>query len=158
MNSTECLNVHCRGLETSLAECTFTSAPAHSYQGLAGVVCYTPNAGWQSIYLIFSLPSRLFISCQVYSKQTNDGYPVASHRGRNHVWGFRAYIGTFPLLYFFHSNITSIHVPILEVKLPFASMNIWIKLNITNTSQTSEETSTCPLRGSDYIYSFKMFK
>ncbi|XP_073093287.1 complement factor I isoform X2 [Manis javanica] len=44
MNSTECLNVHCRGLETSLAECTFTSAPAHSYQGLAGVVCYTPNA------------------------------------------------------------------------------------------------------------------
>ncbi|XP_025321689.1 complement factor I isoform X1 [Canis lupus baileyi] len=39
-NLTECLQVHCRGLETSLAECTFTKRRAKS---VAGVVCYTEN-------------------------------------------------------------------------------------------------------------------
>ncbi|XP_058150155.1 complement factor I isoform X2 [Dasypus novemcinctus] len=43
-NDTECLNVHCRGLETSLAECTFTKAMTNGYQELASVVCYTQNA------------------------------------------------------------------------------------------------------------------
>nr|KAF6500842.1 hypothetical protein HJG59_007881 [Molossus molossus] len=41
---TECLQVHCRGFESSLAECTFTKRLTKSHQGLAGVVCYTQNA------------------------------------------------------------------------------------------------------------------
>ncbi|XP_008687645.1 complement factor I [Ursus maritimus] len=44
MNSTECLQVHCRGLETSLAECTFTKRRTRNDQDFAGVVCYTQNA------------------------------------------------------------------------------------------------------------------
>ncbi|ELV13709.1 Complement factor I [Tupaia chinensis] len=44
INSTQCLHVHCRGLETSLAECAFTRRAATGYQGLAGVVCYTGSA------------------------------------------------------------------------------------------------------------------
>ena len=43
-NSAECLHVRCRGLETSLAECTFTKG-VHNSEGLAGVVCYTESAG-----------------------------------------------------------------------------------------------------------------
>ncbi|KAM4834065.1 complement factor I isoform 2-T2 [Thomomys bottae] len=43
INSTECLHVRCRGLETSLAECTFTRKRTKGHQGLAGVVCYTQN-------------------------------------------------------------------------------------------------------------------
>ncbi|XP_049741484.1 complement factor I isoform X2 [Elephas maximus indicus] len=43
INNTECLHVHCRGLETSLAECTFTKGRATKYQGLASVVCYTQS-------------------------------------------------------------------------------------------------------------------
>ncbi|XP_058577648.1 complement factor I isoform X1 [Neofelis nebulosa] len=43
VNSTECLHVHCRGLETSLAECTFIKKQTKNYQDLAGVVCYTQN-------------------------------------------------------------------------------------------------------------------
>ena len=46
INSTECLHVHCRGLETSLAECTFIKRRTKNYQDLAGVVCYTQNTGW----------------------------------------------------------------------------------------------------------------
>uniref|UniRef100_A0A3Q1M2A8 Complement factor I n=1 Tax=Bos taurus TaxID=9913 RepID=A0A3Q1M2A8_BOVIN len=42
-NSAECLHVRCRGLETSLAECTFTKG-VHNSEGLAGVVCYTESA------------------------------------------------------------------------------------------------------------------
>lgn len=45
INSTECLNVRCQGLETSLAECTFTKRRNKGYQNLAGVVCFTQNAG-----------------------------------------------------------------------------------------------------------------
>ncbi|XP_058522673.1 complement factor I [Ochotona princeps] len=45
INSTECLHVHCQGLETSLAECTFTKGINEGYQGLAGVVCFTQNEG-----------------------------------------------------------------------------------------------------------------
>ncbi|XP_045444989.1 complement factor I isoform X3 [Pipistrellus kuhlii] len=41
---TECLQVHCRGFESSLTECTFIKRKAKSNQGLAGVVCYTLNA------------------------------------------------------------------------------------------------------------------
>ncbi|XP_028347337.1 complement factor I isoform X1 [Physeter macrocephalus] len=44
INSTECLHVHCRGFETSLAECTFTKGRTSSSEGLAGVVCYTGSA------------------------------------------------------------------------------------------------------------------
>ncbi|XP_045371734.2 complement factor I isoform X2 [Camelus bactrianus] len=44
INSTECLHVRCRGLETSLAECTFTKRETSSSEGLAGVVCYTEDA------------------------------------------------------------------------------------------------------------------
>lgn len=44
INSTECLQVHCRGFESSLAECTFTKKKIKSHQGLAGVVCYTQDA------------------------------------------------------------------------------------------------------------------
>uniref|UniRef100_A0A8C6MMK4 Complement factor I n=1 Tax=Moschus moschiferus TaxID=68415 RepID=A0A8C6MMK4_MOSMO len=44
LNSAECLHVHCRGLETSLAECTFTKGVINSLEGLAGVVCYTESA------------------------------------------------------------------------------------------------------------------
>ncbi|CAO2600048.1 Complement factor I [Lemmus lemmus] len=44
INSTECLNVHCRGVETSLAECTFTRRRTNAYQDLADVVCYTQDA------------------------------------------------------------------------------------------------------------------
>ncbi|XP_050646957.1 complement factor I isoform X1 [Macaca thibetana thibetana] len=44
INSTECLHVHCRGLETSLAECTFTKRRTMDYQDLADVVCYTQKA------------------------------------------------------------------------------------------------------------------
>ncbi|KAM9238167.1 complement factor I isoform 2-T2 [Dugong dugon] len=40
--ATECLHVRCRGLETSLAECTFTKRTT-GYQGLAGVICYTQS-------------------------------------------------------------------------------------------------------------------
>ncbi|KAH0500786.1 Complement factor I [Microtus ochrogaster] len=43
-NSTECLNVRCRGVETSLAECTFTKRRTNGYQDLADVVCYTQDA------------------------------------------------------------------------------------------------------------------
>ncbi|XP_012879192.1 PREDICTED: complement factor I [Dipodomys ordii] len=43
INTTECLHVQCRGLETSLAECTFTKKRTKIYQGLAGVVCYTQD-------------------------------------------------------------------------------------------------------------------
>lgn len=49
LNSTECLNVRCRGVETSLAECTFTKRRTNRYQDLADVVCYTQDAGWQSV-------------------------------------------------------------------------------------------------------------
>ncbi|XP_054550538.1 complement factor I [Talpa occidentalis] len=42
INSTECVHVRCRGLETSLSECTFTRE-AVSNEGLAGVVCYRPT-------------------------------------------------------------------------------------------------------------------
>uniref|UniRef100_A0A8D0QRV3 Complement factor I n=1 Tax=Sus scrofa TaxID=9823 RepID=A0A8D0QRV3_PIG len=45
INSPECLHVHCRGSETSLAECTFTKGTTSRSEGLAGVVCYTENAG-----------------------------------------------------------------------------------------------------------------
>ncbi|KAK7814572.1 hypothetical protein U0070_005875 [Myodes glareolus] len=44
LNSTECLNVRCRGVETSLAECIFTKRRTNSYQDLADVVCYTQDA------------------------------------------------------------------------------------------------------------------
>ncbi|XP_037686382.1 complement factor I [Choloepus didactylus] len=44
VNETECLHVHCRGLETSLAECTFTKTRTNRSQKLASVVCYTQNA------------------------------------------------------------------------------------------------------------------
>ncbi|XP_027251499.1 complement factor I isoform X1 [Cricetulus griseus] len=44
INSTECLHVRCRGIETSLAECTFTRRRTSGYQGLADVVCYTRDA------------------------------------------------------------------------------------------------------------------
>ncbi|XP_013205407.1 complement factor I isoform X1 [Microtus ochrogaster] len=43
-NSTECLNVRCRGVETSLAECTFIKRRTNGYQDLADVVCYTQDA------------------------------------------------------------------------------------------------------------------
>ncbi|XP_053421642.1 complement factor I isoform X2 [Nycticebus coucang] len=43
INSTECLHVHCRGFETSLAECTFTKRRTQGSQDLAGVVCYTQD-------------------------------------------------------------------------------------------------------------------
>ncbi|XP_067591436.1 complement factor I isoform X3 [Pseudorca crassidens] len=45
INSTECLHVHCRGFETTLAECTFTKGLTSSSEGLAGVVCYTGSEG-----------------------------------------------------------------------------------------------------------------
>ncbi|CAI9158337.1 unnamed protein product [Rangifer tarandus platyrhynchus] len=44
LNSAECLHVHCRGLETSLAECTFTKGVINILKGLAGMVCYTESA------------------------------------------------------------------------------------------------------------------
>ncbi|XP_029797873.1 complement factor I isoform X3 [Suricata suricatta] len=44
VNSTECVHVRCRGLETSLAECTFIKKRARNSQDLAGVVCYTQDA------------------------------------------------------------------------------------------------------------------
>ncbi|XP_013360895.1 PREDICTED: complement factor I isoform X2 [Chinchilla lanigera] len=44
MNSTECLQVHCRGFETTLAECTFSKRRVLGYQDLASVLCYTPDA------------------------------------------------------------------------------------------------------------------
>lgn len=43
LNSAECLHVRCRGLETSLAECTFTKG-VHNSEGLAAMVCYTEEA------------------------------------------------------------------------------------------------------------------
>nr|XP_012421658.1 PREDICTED: complement factor I [Odobenus rosmarus divergens] len=42
LNSTECLQVRCRGLETSLAECTFKRRTKND-NNFAGVVCYTQN-------------------------------------------------------------------------------------------------------------------
>ncbi|XP_029424488.1 complement factor I isoform X4 [Nannospalax galili] len=44
VSHTECLQVRCRGIETSLAECTFSKRTA-AYQAFAGVVCYTQDAG-----------------------------------------------------------------------------------------------------------------
>ncbi|XP_008570201.1 PREDICTED: complement factor I-like [Galeopterus variegatus] len=44
INSADCVHVRCRGLETTLAECTFTKRRTKGYQGLAGVVCYTQDA------------------------------------------------------------------------------------------------------------------
>lgn len=44
INSTECLHVRCQGVETSLAECTFTKRSSKAPHGLAGVVCYTQDA------------------------------------------------------------------------------------------------------------------
>ncbi|XP_055484088.1 complement factor I isoform X1 [Psammomys obesus] len=41
INATECLNVRCRGDETSLAECTFTKKRTNGSQNLADVMCYT---------------------------------------------------------------------------------------------------------------------
>lgn len=66
-NSTECLNVRCRGVETSLAECTFTKRRTNGYQDLADVVCYTQDAGWQSV----SIKIAYFINA--YTKVNNDG-------------------------------------------------------------------------------------
>ncbi|XP_006869402.1 PREDICTED: complement factor I [Chrysochloris asiatica] len=43
INATDCLHVHCQGLETSLAECTFTKSRTAQNRDLAGVVCYTEN-------------------------------------------------------------------------------------------------------------------
>uniref|UniRef100_A0A8B7TRW6 Complement factor I n=1 Tax=Castor canadensis TaxID=51338 RepID=A0A8B7TRW6_CASCN len=43
MNSMGCLHVECRGIETSLAECTFTKTMTKSYLDLASVVCSTEN-------------------------------------------------------------------------------------------------------------------
>ncbi|XP_028617785.1 complement factor I [Grammomys surdaster] len=43
INDTECLHVRCRGVETSLAECTFTRRRTKTPHGLAGVVCYTQH-------------------------------------------------------------------------------------------------------------------
>ncbi|XP_004686530.1 PREDICTED: complement factor I [Condylura cristata] len=43
-NPPECVHVQCRGLETSLAECTFTRK-AIAHEGLAGVVCHTAATG-----------------------------------------------------------------------------------------------------------------
>ncbi|XP_052035216.1 complement factor I isoform X2 [Apodemus sylvaticus] len=44
INATECLHVRCRGVESSLAECTFTKRRTKTPHGLAGVVCYTQDA------------------------------------------------------------------------------------------------------------------
>lgn len=44
INRTECLHVRCRGVETSLAECTFIKRRTNTFQGLADVVCYTQDA------------------------------------------------------------------------------------------------------------------
>lgn len=44
INTTECLHVRCRGVETSLAECVFTKRRTKTPHGLAGVVCYTQDA------------------------------------------------------------------------------------------------------------------
>lgn len=44
INDTECLHVHCRGVETSLAECAFTKRRTELSNGLAGVVCYKQDA------------------------------------------------------------------------------------------------------------------
>ncbi|XP_075400044.1 complement factor I isoform X2 [Tenrec ecaudatus] len=44
INATDCLHVHCQGLETSLAECTFTKSRTAKGQSFAGVVCYTESA------------------------------------------------------------------------------------------------------------------
>lgn len=44
INDTECLHVHCRGVETSLAECAFTKKRNEPSDGLAGVVCYKQDA------------------------------------------------------------------------------------------------------------------
>nr|XP_034356721.1 complement factor I [Arvicanthis niloticus] len=44
INDTECLHVRCRGVETSLAECTFTKRRTKTPHGLARVVCYTQDA------------------------------------------------------------------------------------------------------------------
>ncbi|XP_045140253.1 complement factor I [Echinops telfairi] len=44
INATDCLQVHCRGLETSLAECTFTKSRTTKGQSFAGIVCYTERA------------------------------------------------------------------------------------------------------------------
>ncbi|KAM9699916.1 complement factor I isoform 2-T2 [Dama dama] len=44
LNSAECLHVHCRGLESSLAECTFTKGVINILKGLAGMECYTESA------------------------------------------------------------------------------------------------------------------
>ncbi|XP_076998670.1 complement factor I isoform X2 [Tamandua tetradactyla] len=46
VNGHECVHVHCRGLETSLTECTFTKTKIKKYQELASVVCYTQNADY----------------------------------------------------------------------------------------------------------------
>ncbi|KAL2780738.1 complement factor I isoform 3 preproprotein [Daubentonia madagascariensis] len=61
INSTECLHVHCRGLETSLAECTFTKRRTTGYQGLAGVACYTQNTDL-SAYESFQCVNGKYIS------------------------------------------------------------------------------------------------
>ncbi|ELK27099.1 Complement factor I [Myotis davidii] len=44
-SATECLQVHCQGFESSLTECTFTKRKTNSNRGVAGVVCYTQDAG-----------------------------------------------------------------------------------------------------------------
>lgn len=44
INTTECLHVRCRGIETTLAECTFTKRRTKTPHGLAGVVCYAQDA------------------------------------------------------------------------------------------------------------------
>nr|XP_006012037.1 PREDICTED: complement factor I [Latimeria chalumnae] len=40
-SSSECLNVHCRGLETSLSECVFTKGDLSLRKRIASVACYT---------------------------------------------------------------------------------------------------------------------
>ncbi|XP_005002957.1 complement factor I isoform X2 [Cavia porcellus] len=42
--STECLQVHCGGFETTLAECAFSKRRVQGSQDLARVLCYTPDA------------------------------------------------------------------------------------------------------------------
>ncbi|MBZ3886006.1 Complement factor I [Sciurus carolinensis] len=106
INSTECLHVHCQGLETSLAECTFTKRRTKSSPSLAGVVCYRQNSGAEhpsiqgngfKIMMIISsfLKERKRIKSLL--PKLSCGVKRNTHTRRKRVVGGRlAHMGDFP--------------------------------------------------------------
>uniref|UniRef100_A0A8D0QNB0 Complement factor I n=1 Tax=Sus scrofa TaxID=9823 RepID=A0A8D0QNB0_PIG len=95
INSPECLHVHCRGSETSLAECTFTKGTTSRSEGLAGVVCYTENAEETEMLTADMNAERKRIKS--FFPKLSCGVKSSTHIRRKRVVGGQpAEVGDFP--------------------------------------------------------------